>query len=239
METTICLYNKGNESSLDACFCVGLCVLLNDNYCYMHCHRQSTLYQICMSWIDNDNIHQGLKTSLVMIISIRLYVWQGKRWGTSFCTWAPLSDTTNTITSQNVSWATMHSLSHMQCNKWIPKSLMIWPHLYHERCATIRCDIWKQICNVVKRWAKDKQNEKVLKQVNNQTPTTRPTQEWRRVHTTSKKMSIRSKANSYSYSWSIKEYYIWRYDYTTRLSKSKTCDQTTLGNITHVSYNAT
>jgi hypothetical protein len=152
METTICLYNKGNESSLDACFCVGLCVLLNDNYCYMHCHRQSTLYQICMSWIDNDNIHQGLKTSLVMIISIRLYVWQGKRWGTSFCTWAPLSDTTNTITSQNVSWATMHSLSHMQCNKWIPKSLMIWPHLYHERCATIRCDIWKQICNVVKRW---------------------------------------------------------------------------------------
>ncbi len=49
METTICLYNKGNESSLDACFCVGLCVLLNDNYCYMHCHRQSTLYQICMS----------------------------------------------------------------------------------------------------------------------------------------------------------------------------------------------
>jgi hypothetical protein len=36
-----------------------------------------------------------------------------------------------------------------------------------EICATIRCDISKRIWNAVKKWAEDKQNEGVLKQVNN------------------------------------------------------------------------
>ncbi len=32
------------------------------NCCCMHCRHWSTLHQIWMSWIDNDNVYQGLKT---------------------------------------------------------------------------------------------------------------------------------------------------------------------------------
>ncbi len=137
METTICLYNKGNESSLGSCFCVGLCLLLNDNYCYMLCHRQSMLYQICMSWIDNDNIHQGFQTSLVMIISICLCVWQGKRWATSFCTWSPLSDTTIATTFENVSWVAMlhshiGSITNGYPNHWWYDHITSWKMCNHK-----------------------------------------------------------------------------------------------------------
>jgi hypothetical protein len=33
-----------------------LCLVLSDNCYCTHCHRRSTLQQIYMSWIDNDNV---------------------------------------------------------------------------------------------------------------------------------------------------------------------------------------
>ncbi len=61
METTVGLYGKGNEIISWCSLCVGLCLVLNGNCCYMCCHHQSMLHQIYMSQISNDNICQGTK----------------------------------------------------------------------------------------------------------------------------------------------------------------------------------
>jgi hypothetical protein len=55
METIIGLYGKGNEIISLCLLCVGSC-LMSGNCHYMHCRRQSTLHQIYMSRIDNDNV---------------------------------------------------------------------------------------------------------------------------------------------------------------------------------------
>jgi hypothetical protein len=81
------------------------------------------------------------KLFLVMTISIHLHVWRGKRWETFFCTWAPFSDAITTTISWSISWAIMRSFSHMQRNKWIPKSLMVWSHWHCERCIIVGCGI--------------------------------------------------------------------------------------------------
>jgi len=54
METIV---NKENEIIFLRSFFVGSCHVLNDNYCCMRCHHQSTLYQINTSQIDNNNIY--------------------------------------------------------------------------------------------------------------------------------------------------------------------------------------
>jgi hypothetical protein len=100
---------------------------------------------------------------LVMTISTHLCVWWGKRWETSLCTWAPIFNMMAIMIFQNISYVAMHSLSHGQCNKWIPKSSMVWPHWHHERCGTIGCGIPKQIQSAIRKWVKDKWNERVLK----------------------------------------------------------------------------
>ncbi len=105
--------------------------------------------------------------SLMMTISIRLHVWRGKRWEISLCTWAPFYNVIAAMLFRNVSWVAMHIFRHGEHSKWIPKSLMVWTHLHHERCATIRCGTLKQICNIVRKWVEDKQNEKVLGWINN------------------------------------------------------------------------
>jgi hypothetical protein len=51
METTIGHYGKGNEIISQCLLCVGSCIVLNGNCCYMRCDRQSTLHQICTSQI--------------------------------------------------------------------------------------------------------------------------------------------------------------------------------------------
>ncbi len=62
MKRIVNLYGKGNEIIFWRSFCVGLHLVLSHNYCYMHYHRQNTLQQISMSWIDNENVRQGSKT---------------------------------------------------------------------------------------------------------------------------------------------------------------------------------
>jgi hypothetical protein len=64
METTIGLYAKGNEINSWHSLCVRLCFVLNGNCCYMHCHHQSTLHQICTNWINNDNVRPRFKNCL-------------------------------------------------------------------------------------------------------------------------------------------------------------------------------
>jgi hypothetical protein len=177
METIVGLYGKGNEIISWHSFYVGSCLVLSGNYHHYMCYCcWSTLHQIYTSQIHNDNIHRSMKivygddniqSSLCVV---------GKRWKTLFYTWAPLSDVIATMVSWSVSWVAMRSLSHMQCNKWIPKSLLVWPHLHHERCRTIRYGIH----NVVKKWAKeDKCNEGVLGWINNQAPIVGHVQEQR------------------------------------------------------------
>ncbi len=61
METTMGFYGKGNETNFWCSFCVGSRLVLSGNCCYMHCHHQSVLHQICTNRINNDNVRQGWK----------------------------------------------------------------------------------------------------------------------------------------------------------------------------------
>jgi hypothetical protein len=56
-----------------------------------------------------------------------------------------------------ISWVAIRLLSHKHQNKWIFKSSMIYSHLQHEKCSTIRYDKPKQIYNNIIEWAKNKQ----------------------------------------------------------------------------------
>ncbi len=61
MKTIVGIYGKGDEIISQHLFCVGSCLVLSGNCrCMCYC-RQSTLHQIWMSWINNENICQGLK----------------------------------------------------------------------------------------------------------------------------------------------------------------------------------
>jgi hypothetical protein len=88
-------------------------------------HITPNLYKSDQQWQHSSKFK---KLSLAMTISIHLHVWQGKRWETPICTWAPLSDVMVTMVCWIVSWAAMCSLLHEQCSNWIPKSSIVWPH---------------------------------------------------------------------------------------------------------------
>jgi hypothetical protein len=105
--------------------------------------------------------------TLVMRISIHFHVWWGKKWETSFCMWTPLFNTITIMVFQSVSWVAMHSLLHRLHNKWIFKSLMIWPHRHRERCAIVGCGILRWIRSVIRKWGEDKWNDGVFKWANN------------------------------------------------------------------------
>ncbi len=112
----------------------------------------------------NDNIRQNSKTiSNDDNIHSSLFTTK-KRWETSFNTWVKLFDVMVAMVSRNISWVTMRSFLREQHNKWIPKSSMVW---HHERCGTVGCGIPRRIQSVVRKWAKDKWNERVLGQINN------------------------------------------------------------------------
>jgi hypothetical protein len=156
------LYGKGNEIISWCSFCVGSCLIFSGNYCCMQCCHWNTLHQICMSRINNDNVHQGLK---VIFDDDNVHLsscMPGKRWETFFYMWTPFSNMIVIMISQCISWAAMHSLLHEQRNKWIPKSSMAWPHWHHERCATVRCGIPRHICSVVRKWVENEPNEGAL-----------------------------------------------------------------------------
>jgi hypothetical protein len=158
-------------------------------------------------WVESTRIMfvRIQRLSLVMTIFTCLHVWWGKRWKTSLYTWAPFSDVIVTMIFWSVSWATMCSFLHVQHNKWIPKSSMVWSHWHHERCTIVGYDISKQIWSATRKWAKDKWNERVLGQANNQALAVGLAQEWRHAHTTSKGAFDRSKVNSHlcnKFNWS-------------------------------------
>ncbi len=69
-----------------------------------------------------------LKPFLMIKISIRHQVWQGKRWETSFWTCVPFFKTIVVIVSRNVSWVIIRSFPQGHRSKWILISLMVWPH---------------------------------------------------------------------------------------------------------------
>jgi hypothetical protein len=51
---------------------------------------------------------------------------------------------------------------------------MVGSHYHCERCRIVRCDMLRRIQSAIRNWAKDKRNEAVLEQANNQALTTRP-----------------------------------------------------------------
>jgi hypothetical protein len=129
MKTTISLYGHGNEVVSWCAFCIWswisflkwivvICVVL-DNACY-------TIY----GWVGltMTTSTKVWKPFLVIRISIIYWVCWGKRWETSFYTFATLSKIIVVIGSQIVSWVIMCSLSHKHQRKWIPKSSMVCPH---------------------------------------------------------------------------------------------------------------
>ncbi len=125
METIIGLCGKRNEIISWCSFYVRSCLVLSGNYYCMHCHRQSMLHQICINQINNDNVHQGLK-SIQNDDNFHSFPFMaGKKVGNLFCMWVPFSNTIIAMVFRSVSWAAMCSFSHGQCNKWMPKSLMI------------------------------------------------------------------------------------------------------------------
>ncbi len=62
MDTTIGLYNKGNEIIFWRSLCVESCLILSGNCHCMCCHCRSMLHQIWTSRIGNDNVRQSSKS---------------------------------------------------------------------------------------------------------------------------------------------------------------------------------
>jgi hypothetical protein len=58
---------------------------------------------------------------------------------------------------------------------------------------TLRCGIPRQIRSVLRKWIEDKQNERVLRQTNNQALVVGPTKEWRCARTTSERTFVKVK----------------------------------------------
>jgi hypothetical protein len=140
MEITIGLYGKGNEIIFWSSFCVGLCLVVSNNSRYMWHYCQSMMHQIWRSQINNDNVHYGSKIifgddnihsfSSVAKENVKFF----------FYLWVPLFDVIATMVFWSVSWVVVCSFPHRQCNKWIPNSSMVWPHLHRENCCN--CKMW-------------------------------------------------------------------------------------------------
>ncbi len=166
----------------DNCHLLLINVEYPHQYTYLRDLKKKPCHQCLKTIFGDNNIH-----SFPCMV--------GKRWEPSFYTWAPLSNTMVTSIFQIMSWAAVHSFPHGQCNKWIPKSSMVWPSWHRERCEIVGCGILRQ--KVIRRWAKDKWNEGVLERTNNEALATRPTLEQRRVHTMSKGTYVKREVNSY------------------------------------------
>jgi len=138
------------------------------------------------------------KPSLIIRISTSHQVWQRKRWKTSLSTCIVLSKTIIATMSQNVLWATIRSLPHGHRSKWVPRSSMVWPHWHRERCITIGCSKPRQVHSATRKWANDKQNVNVVKQINNQTLALELKHERKHVRVIFKRTSTRREANSCS-----------------------------------------
>jgi len=72
--------------------------------------------------VDNNNVHQIVfgDNNINSFLCI-----MGEKVGNLFLYVNSTFNTIATTISQSISWATMCSLLHGQCNKWIPKSLMV------------------------------------------------------------------------------------------------------------------
>ncbi len=106
------------------------------------------------------------KLFLMRRISIRCWVWQGKRWEISFWTCAPFSKIIVAIVSRSVSWVVVCSLPQEHRNEWVRRSSMVWSHWHRKKGATIVCDKPKWVWGVVRKWIKDKWNASVVGRAN-------------------------------------------------------------------------
>ncbi len=127
MKTSICHILRGMKSSHDVhstydCVFFWTTIIVACVVVDIHC----TIYVWVVLVITMSIKVQ--KLSLVIRISIRCWVWQGKRWETFHWTCAPFSKTTITIVFQSVLWVVICSFSQRHWNKWVLRSSMVWPH---------------------------------------------------------------------------------------------------------------
>jgi hypothetical protein len=128
MKTFIRLNSKGNEIIIWCLSNIWSCLLLNNHHCCMCCCCWCPLHHICVSWINNHDVHQGPKVvSSDKYIHSSLGVMREKVRNLLLNMYSIFKKIVVTI-SQNVSWAAIRSLLYEHRSKWIPKSSMIWPH---------------------------------------------------------------------------------------------------------------
>jgi hypothetical protein len=178
MKTPIGLNSKGNKSSLNVCST------------YDHVFSWITIIVTCVVivnvchilfvWIGSTTTSMKVwKLSLVIRVSTPHWVWRRKMRETSLWTCVSLSKIIVMIISRNASWVVICSFLQGHQSKWVPRSLMIWPHWHYERWVAIVCGKPRRICNAARKWVKDRRNASAVRQVNNQTPTFQPTHEWK------------------------------------------------------------
>jgi hypothetical protein len=102
------------------------------------------------------------KPYLEINILIHCKMWWGKRWEFFFYIGVPLSKTIITTISWTISCVVMCSFLNGLRNKCIFKSWMVCPHLQFERCAIVECGKLGWVCDIKKKWIKDKQNASVV-----------------------------------------------------------------------------
>jgi len=109
MKTPIHLNNKGNEIIAWCLFNIWSCLFMSSHHHYMCCHYQCSLHHICASWVNNDDIHWGLKVvSSDKDIHLTLGVMKEKV-GNLSLNIVPFSKAIATIVFRNVSWVVVGS----------------------------------------------------------------------------------------------------------------------------------
>jgi len=97
---------------------VTTCVVIVDVCCTIFVWVELTMIVSVKVW----------KPFIVIRISIRHWMWQGKMCKTSLWTYALLSKVIVIIVFRSVSCFVVHSFPQGHQNKWVPRLSMVWPH---------------------------------------------------------------------------------------------------------------
>jgi len=157
-EDTFTFQYQGNEVIAWCSFGVGLCFLLSCHPCYMCCCGWCSLHHICVSWVNNNNIHQNVK-AIFNDKNIHLSINEAKEkvgdLPLNMCSILQ-NNNCNSILKCVMGYYTFTLQGHW--NKWVLISSMVWPHWHHERWPTIGCGKPRWVCSAIRKQANDKCN---------------------------------------------------------------------------------
>ncbi len=131
-ENTIRLNSKGNEVIIRCSFSIWLCLLLSNHHHCICYHCQYLLHHIYVSWVSNDDVHQGLKVicndnDIHSLSSVEKEKVEN----------LPLNiyNTFQNNSYDNISKCIMNCCTFTLARapkQWVLKLLMVWPHLHRE-----------------------------------------------------------------------------------------------------------